>query len=439
MRHLLFLIIIVITFCESIKCQIELEEELRECYREAEYYFNTGDYEEAEYYYLLLIKHDPDNSNFNFKTGENYLNIPGKETLAIPYLEKAIENVIEKNKYKRKSFEETKAPLHAYFHLGNAYRINNELDKALDAYKTFVNSPYYYGNYNQTIVENEIRSCERAKIIQDSPIILKEAPLNDYINTSAIELNPVVSGDEKSLVFIRRLKFYDAILYSIYENDDWSEPVNINPQVISDGDFYPSSLSYDGKELYLIRKTKYGSDIYISYLKEGSWTEAEKLTSNINSLLDESQACLSEDGKSLFFSSNRKRGKGGLDIYVSKKDKKGEWGKPKNLGRIINTRFDENTPHITNNGTRLFFSSNGHYNMGGFDIFYSELVDDKWSIPVNMGYPINNTGDNQFYMPLEGGKVAYISKYDSTNNNDQDIYRLEIYSNLPNIELPDKQ
>ena len=328
--------------------------------------------------------------------------------------------------------------MHAYFHLGNAYRITNKLDKALDAYKTFVNSPFYYGNYNQTIVENEIRSCERAKIIQDSPVELKETLLNEHINTSAVEMNPVVSGDEKTLVFIRKLKFYDAVFYSVSEDGGWSEPVNINPQIISDGDYYPVSLSYDGRELYLVRKTRYGSDIYVSHLKEGLWTEAEKLNNNINTLFDESQASITKDGKQLFFSSSRKRGKGGMDIYVSKKDKKGEWGKPKNLGRIINTKFDENTPRITNNGTRLFFSSKGHYNMGGFDIFYSELKDNKWSVPVNIGYPINNTGDNNLYMPVTGGKTAYISKF-SLKNNDEDIYRLEIYSNLPDIDIIDQQ
>jgi tetratricopeptide (TPR) repeat protein len=438
MRHSLFLLIITITLSDSINCQTEIEEELKECHKEAEYYFNTGDHEEAEYYYLLLIKHDPDNANFNFKTGVNYLKIPGKETLAIPYLENAVKNVTEKNKYKRKSFEETKAPLHAWFHLGNAYRINNELDKALDAYKTFVNSPYYYGNYNQTIVENEIKSCERASIIQGSPIKLKESLLNDKINTSATELYPVVSGDEKTLVFIRKLKFYDAVFYSRYENGEWLEPVNINPQIISDGDFYPSSLSYDGKELYLIRKTRYGSDIYVSHLKEGLWSEAEKLSGNINTLFDESHVSISEDGESLFICSNKKRGKGGLDIYVSKKDKNNMWSKPKNIGKVINTRYNENTPFITSKGKRLFFSSEGHYNMGGYDIFYSELTGGKWSVPVNMGYPVNNTGDNLFYVPVDGGKVAYTAKFDSINNSNRDIYRFEIFSNLPEVENPDK-
>lgn len=429
MRYLLFLFPLFFVFWDNLNCQVE--EDLLECYKEAEYFFNRGEHEEAAYYYLLLIKHDPDNANFNFRTGENYLKISGKETMAIPYLEKAAQNITEKNKYKRKSFEETKAPLHVYFYLGNAYRINNELDKSLESYKTFVNSPYYYGNYNQSIVENEIKSCERAKIIQDSPIIFKEVPLNNLINTSAIEINPVVSGDGKSLVFIRKLKFYDAIFYSKIETDDWINPVNINPQIISDGDFFPTSFSFDGKELYLIKKTKYETDIYVSNLIEGKWSKAEKLNSNINSLSNETHASISGDGNLLYFTSDRHGGKRGLDIYVSEKDKSNQWSKAKKLGKVINTEFDEETPCITNGGKRLFFSSKGHYNMGGFDIFYSDYNGKNWSVPVNIGYPVNNTGDNLFYYPLNGGKVAYISKFDSKGSENKELYRLEIYSNLP--------
>ena len=426
MRYLLLTITIIFILLNNLYSQIE--EDLEECYKEGEYFFNRGDYEEAIYYYLILVKNYPDNSNFNFKTGECYLQIPGKEENSIPFLEKAIINITEKNKYKRKSFEESRAPLHAYFYLGNAYRINNQLDKALEAYNTFINSPYFYNNYNQVIVENEIKSCERAKIIQDSPTLYNKIPLNKHINTSATEINPVVSGDEKSLVFIRKMKFYDAILYSKFDENEWSEPININPQIISDGDFYPVSLSFDGKELYLVRRTSSGKDIYTSRLINGTWSEAEKLSAKINSSSDETHACISEDGKSLYFTSDRRKGTGGLDIYVSEKNKNNQWSKSKNMGKVLNTKFDEDTPFITGNDKRLFFSSKGHYNMGGFDIFYSDKNARKWSVPVNIGFPINSTGDNLFFVPLKGGSIGYISKYNDEDKENKEIYRFEILS-----------
>ncbi|UCH14766.1 MAG: PD40 domain-containing protein [Bacteroidales bacterium] len=432
MRYLLILLSIIIISLNSNYCQVE--EDIEEYFKEGEYFFNSGDYEEAVYNYLKLVEHYADNANYNFKVGECYLKIPGKETNAISFFEKATTNITTKNKYKRKSFKETRAPLHAYYYLGNAYRINNQLDKALEAYDIFISSPHYFNNYNQVIVENELKSCERAKIIQDCPTVFDETLLDKSINTEAIEMNPVVSGDDKSLVFIRKMKFYDAIFYSVSTDNKWTEPVNINPQVISDGDLYPTSLSYDGNELYLVKRTNNKSDIYVSYLVDCIWTKAEKLNKNINSSFNETHACISEDGRLLYFTSDRPKGTGGLDIYISEKDKDNQWGKPKNLGNAINTKFDEDTPFVTNKGKRLFFSSQGHYNMGGFDIFYSEK-DNGWMAPVNIGYPINNTGDNLFFTPVKGGEIAYLSKFNDKKTENKEIYRLEIYTNLPVLEI----
>jgi tetratricopeptide (TPR) repeat protein len=408
------------------------EADYREFFEEGEYFFNRGDYGEAVYYYLKLMDYMPDNASYNFKIGDCYLNIPGKESMAIPYLEKAVRNITEKKKYRKRAFDETKAPLHAHFYLGNAYRIDNQLDRALKEYDAFILSPFYAGNYNITIVENEIKSCERAKIIEDNPVKFTEISLCDKINTPASELYPVVSGDEKKLVFIRRLKFYDALFYSTKEEGKWSEPINITPDIGSDGEFYPTSLSADGHELYLVRLTENGSDIYVSYFKDMRWTKAVKLGMTVNSLSNENAAAISDDGKLLIICSDRRGGRGGFDLYVSKRNKSGAWSKPKNLGKIINTTFDESSPVAIKNGNVLFFSSKGHFNMGGYDIFYSMLENKKWTIPVNIGSPINNNGDNTFYYTIGDGRTAYISRF-GENGKNEDIYMLVIKSNLPDF------
>ncbi len=433
MKYLHLLFIFIFPFAMHAFAQENETSKYKEYFDEGEFFFNRGDYEEAVYNFLKLLDYQSDNANFNFKIGESYLNIPGKETKAIPYFEKAIKSTVEKNKYKKRSFEETNAPLHAYFYLGNAYRINNQLDKALEAYNTFLLSPFYAGNYNVTIVENEIKSCERAKIIEDNPVKVTQVPLKENINTTASELYPVVSGNENRLVFIRRLKFYDALYFSKMEGDNWSDPVNITPDIGSDGDFYPTSLSANGDELYLVRHTDQGSDIYISRLENDQWTKAQKLGKTINSLSNETSASVSNNGELLFVASNRRGGSGGYDIYVSRKNNKGEWGKLKNLGKNINTSFDEASPVSIKNGKILFFSSQGHFNMGGYDIFYSTLENKKWKNPVNIGSPINNTGDNTFYYPIGNGKIAYVSKFPDEGGN-EDIYRFEISSNLPEFK-----
>jgi len=342
-----------------------------------------------------------------------------------------VERTVEKNKYKSKSFEERNAPLHAYFYLGNAYRISNQLDKALIAYNTFINSPFYLGNYNETIVENEIKACERAKIIQDSPINLTEEILPHPLNSDASELHPVVSGDEKVIVFIRKLKFYDAIYLCHKEGEEWSQPQNLNPIIGSDGDFYPACLSNDGKELYLVRTSSGGGDLYVCFYRDNTWTKAEKLGGKVNTAGNEPSACLSEDGQWLYFSSDRSGGRGGLDIFIAKRVAENEWGKAKNAGKSINSVFDEDSPCLTNQGNTLYFCSKGHYSMGGFDLFYVNREGKKWSSPANAGYPVNTTADNNNIMVLQGGRIIYLSKINAAGNTNEDLYKLQVLSILP--------
>jgi tetratricopeptide (TPR) repeat protein len=404
----------------------QTRDELMDTFNEGLYFMNRGDYKEAAFYFRKMTDKYPENANYNFKLGECYMNVPGSEALAVPCFEKAVKQIVPKKKYNKKDFDGKSAPLYAWFYLGNVYRISNRLDEALKAYDTFINSPFYFGDYNQAIVENEIKACERAKIIQDNPVPVSEVKLDTMINTDASELYPVVSRDERTLVFVRRLKFYDAIYITEKNGDAWSQPVNLNTFVGSDGDLYPTCLSADNKELYLV---KFGEskDIWISRRTDSGWSKANPLDGPINTSADESSACLSEDGKSLYFASTRKGGYGGSDLYVSRRDTKNQWGKPRNLGSMINTAFDEESPWVTNHDTTLFFSSKGHFSMGGYDIFYSNLSGKKWSEPVNLGFPINNTGDNLGYIALPGGKKGYYSKVNPEEpNGESDIFRVEI-------------
>jgi hypothetical protein len=359
------------------------------------------------------------------------MNIPGREALAIPCFEKATAQTVAKNKYRNKDIGENNAPLHAWFYLGNVYRANNMLADALKAYDTFINSPFYYGNYNVNVVENEIKSCERAKIIMDSPVDVVVQSMDTIINTSASELYPVVAANEQTMVFVRKLKFYDAIFYTEKLGDSWSQPINLNPFVGSDGDFYPVCLSYDGNELYMVKMSSDNSDLYVSVKRNAAWSKAEPLNKNINTRENETWASVSSDGQTLWFTSARKRGYGGLDIYYSRRDKNHQWGKARNAGNTINTAFDEESPCLTNNDTMLFFSSKGHYSMGGFDIFCTTKNGKIWSDPVNIGFPINNTSDNLGFIPIGNGKTGYYSGINATRGaSTEDIFRVTLKSNL---------
>lgn len=397
----------------------------KEMFSEGEYFFLSEEYEEALYYYRQLVGVFPDHANFNWKVGDTYLQIPGQEFLAIPYLEKAITRT--SIKYKKRKFKEKNAPHHAYFMLGNAYRHNNELEKALETYDIFVSSKDYEGNYNLRIVETEIASCNRAKIIRDDPVNASFTKLEDPVNTSSDNTNAVTSGDGNTMVFVTELKFYDAIHLSKKIDGEWTPPEVLNPQVGSDGDLYPTAMSYDGKELYMVRHAKENDDLYISILGESFWSKAIPLNSYINTRANETHASLTKDGNTLYFTSARRGGTGNLDIYRSVREPGGDWGEAENLGPIINTPEDEDTPFLTSDGNRLVFCSKGHFNMGGYDIFYSNLeTNGEWAEPVNIGYPINTTGDDLFFYPIGNGLKGYMAKVDRDGPLTFDIYRVEI-------------
>ncbi len=424
MRRILYILTLTVYSCSFAFAQQD-QDDIDQIFDDAEYFFSTGEYQEAVFLFLKLTGMQPDNANYNFRTGMTYLNIPGQETKAIPYLERAVMNI--SFDYKANAITETKAPHHAWFYLGNAYRINNDLDKALESYNRFKSIKDFEKNYNIRIVDSEIKVCERAKIIKDSPLNLVKTNLRKPINTSNSDYSPVLTPDENIMVFMSSQRFYEAIMFSRKIDGVWGTPVNINSQVRSDGDMIPTSLSANGTELFLVKKDETNSDIYLSKFDGNLWSEAIPLNKNINSRSNETFASVSPDGKNLYFTSDRKGSFGGLDIFVSKKQSVGDWGLAENLGTAINTELNEETPYMAKDGKTLFFSSRGHFNMGGYDVFYAIINKyNQFDEAINLGFPINTTSDNIGFLPVQDRKTGYMSLFDENNEGKEDIFKLEI-------------
>ena len=127
--------------------------------------------------------------------------------------------------------------------------------------------------------------------------------------------------------------------------------------------------------------------------------------------------CLFANGKKLLFSSNRKGSYGGSDLWMVQKTSEGKWGAVANLGPVINTRVRKSLL-LHSDGKTLYFRSNGHTGMGGFDLFMSKWDDQKeWSEPVNLGYPINSEGDEGSLAVDHLGKIAYYASDVATMGN----------------------
>ncbi len=407
----------------------QTQSELKDMFLEAESYFLFEEYKDALPLYQRIRVVEPENFNIAYKIGICYLNDPYQKEKSIQYLEEAIERTTQN--YSENSFREKQAPPEALYYLGNAYRVNNRLDEAINTYrkcKEILNPEIY----DSELIDKQIQSCQIALRIEANPDYIVKENLGEEINSRFAEINPLVSGDETTLVFTKKLQFYDAVFYSRKEDGKWSYPVNLTPSFELDGNSYCTGLSWDGTELFVYRSDGFDGNIYYSSRTEDQWAKLTKLNDNINTKFWESHASLSPDGKILYFTSNRKGGYGGLDIYQSKRSKKTDWGAPVNLGPVVNSQYNEDTPFITGDGRTLYFSSLGHYNMGGYDIFYTTMLSNNtWAKPLNAGYPINSTDDDFFFVPVKNGEYAYYSMYDSREGYGlDDIYRFEIFSDV---------
>lgn len=397
--------------------------ELQEKFLEAEYFLLNEDYQDALNLYLQLYEKLPDNANIAHSIGICYLNIQGKKNLSIDYLETAIKNMSAK--HKEGTINQVSSSYEALYDLARAYRINYMFDKARETYMKYAGTLLPDDRENQEFIKHETEVCERAKDLISKPVQFTEENLGDLFNDENSNFNPVISADGKSFAWMVSLKFYDAVMFSRLVNGKWTAPVNITPELQSDGDYYISSLSADGKILLLSRNDDFNSDIYSSTYDGTAWSKVTKLGKNINTRYWESQAFISEDGTRMYFSSDRPGGFGGLDIYMSVKVN-GDWGPAVNLGPEINTQFNEDRPFIVNGGKTMFFSSQGHDNMGGYDIFKSNLQSNRlWSKPENLGYPLNTPDDNYFFNPAGTGNTGYYSVYkESGGYGKEDIYRI---------------
>jgi hypothetical protein len=408
----------------NVNCQQNTDP--KENFVNAESYYLFEEFEEALPLYLKLHRAYPDNYNLYFKIGVCYLNNPYEKDKAVTYLEDAADHI--NPEYKNSNFKENGAPLDALYYLGNAYRINNQLDKARETYHKFLDQ-MDNSVYDDKLVKEQLDACDAAEKLMKRPTDLDEEILPNDINTRFADIDPTVSGDGTKMVFISKLQFYDAMYFTELKDGKWSPPRNITTQLGVDGDVYPTCLSYDGTLMFIYRNDDFVGNIYTSKYVDSSWTPIVKLNENINTKYWESHASITKDGNTLFFTSNRKDGYGGLDIYRSVKDATGEWGIPVNLGNNINTQYNEETPFITEDGKKLFFSSYGHYNMGGYDIFMSVMQNDStWAAPVNIGFPINSTDDDVFFCPIKNGETAFYSVFKENGYGRNDIYTYQVYS-----------
>lgn len=188
-------------------------------------------------------------------------------------------------------------------------------------------------------------------------------------------------------------------------------------------------IPYRGKNRAGFGKMFDNADIFFSELqKDGSWSKLESIGSNINTPTTwEAQPSISADNKTLYFTRVIDPFAPNMDIYKCERQPDGSWGDPINLGAPINTPGDEKSPFMHSDSYTLYFSSDYHIGMGGYDIFYSKM-DEKSGVfrnPINIGNPINTPKDEHGFIVSKDGDKAYYGS--DEDGKDLNIYSFELY------------
>jgi len=438
MKNTFLFLLLVGIFCPLIKqAQVISGKSYKEYFMEGNQLMLENNYALAIQNYLAAYELEPYNANINYLLGKAYLYSPTEKNKAEQYLEKAI-NKIKKN-YIPDDPSEKSAPVLALYYYAQALHINYKFDEALQYYDRFLQAIGKSAKSWEKEVNQKKTQVNYAKTLVEHPINIKITNMGDSINSEYPEYGAVLTADEQMLIYTTRRPgglcgertadggFYEDIVVS-YKIDDktWTKPKSLSDNVNTCGHEASINLSPDG-QILILYKDEEGGNIYYSQWDGRNWSIPMTFGSDVNTKYWETHACLSPDGNTLYFVSDRPGGIGGRDIYRVVKLPNGKWSKALNLGYPINTPYDEDGVFMHPDSKTLFFSSNEHSSMGGFDIFYSVMDENgKFTEPINIGYPINTTDDDLFYVTSPDGKRAYYSSVQEGGYGDKDIYMISI-------------
>lgn len=339
--------------------------------------------------------------------------------------------------------EEGKTEAYVFYYLARGYQHKLQFERAVSNYKEYL---------------------RRAK---------KDDPLQDWVKD---EILRCASG--KSTKFAEQKAFVENLGTSI--NTLYDEYSPVPSPIYHDRLYFTSSRSgskgglYDPKGEDDLKYGRYRSDIYFSEYQNGVWKSAEQMGDALNTVRNEELMTFSNDGQRMFlltgnrqnssdlvidtfsvyregpmkassigdfdplagdrdlhvfndsvilFASNRPGGIGGYDLYYCLR-KNGTWMKAVNLGDDINSFYDEVSPFLTRNGRHLYFASSRLTSMGGLDVFESVFDDGDglWSIPSNLGVPVNSAGDDAYFRLSSDGMTAFLSSDRKDGYGERDIY-----------------
>lgn len=273
------------------------------------------------------------------------------------------------------------------------------------------------------------------------PVDFRPINMGSSINSRDDEYLPTLTVDGNTLIFTRRFPRKPTTTATTANEEDfyistydsvrsaWSPAMRMAEPVNSTDNEGAQCISQDGRIMFFTacgRRDGGGRcDLYMCTNKGNKWSKPRNLGSEVNTASWESQPSFSIDGKTLYFSSDRKGGYGGLDLWKTE-FRNGHWTSPENLGPTINTPGNEMSPYIHYDDQSLYFASDGHVGMGGLDLFLSHRTDTGWTMPFNLGYPINTSGDESGLIVAANGSTALYASEREGGFGGQDLYSFEL-------------
>ncbi|MCX7862871.1 MAG: OmpA family protein [Bacteroidales bacterium] len=398
---------------------------LDNAYDRALNYFKTGNLAVAK----EILKHNLDDDSAHYKSyellAEIFLSLEQYDSLLYYYRAGV--------RHCSKKYPEM------YFYLGNYEFYLGNISQALEAYNCFIKQVPKSNLVNK--VNYQIQRCKYAMELMNNPVTFNPKNLGDGINSNCDEYYPYISSNDSVIIFTRKVPIFkggnpasdntqEDFYMSKLTEEGWTQAIPLKGNINTPMNEGAQTVTADGKYMVFTacnrRDGKGSCDLYFSELTADGWTKARNLT-EINTMFWESQPSISADGRVLYFASERQGGIGNADIYVSYRQSDGRWSKPQLLDTLINTPLAETSPFIHPDGRTLYFCSNGHMGVGGFDIFVTRLDENgNWTKPKNLGYPINTPKNEIGLVVSSTGTKAYITSSREGGYGLHDLYEFDL-------------
>lgn len=346
----------------------------------------------------------------------------------------------------------------AYYYIGTSYYEAFQNDSAIKYLSKFLefrdeDETKFSKDYNQQRINAKGMRYECRKDKQLKKTVPFDPKVVTGVSTERDEYLAYITPDDKYCMYVRKQPKKQL---KVYSSDAETEVFMVSKRdatgLFTKGDlmYYPfnetednqggCTISIDNKHLYFAMMKNEGGmqpnvDLYVCHAAtevfNEEWGPISKLPPPVNDpKYWDSQPTIAADGITLYFASDRPGGYGGIDLYMTRKDPKtGQWSVPENLGPSVNTPKNEKTPFIHSDSQTLYFSSNGHYGFGEYDIFYVRKdINGKWDEPVNIGAPINGDKEDACFFVSRDAKTGYFSSFDEGRVKGKGVGRYDLFS-----------